>query len=89
MQRHVVRRSTVYALVAAFNHQQVPIRDTGVKAHPIRAQSLIQIADQRIGLLGRDMSSGVILQHLSLHTDKVATHSHIARLQLHPHAGRL
>ena len=50
---------------------------------------MVQGLDQLIRLFRRDVSGRVILQDFPLHTDDVATHGHLAWLQLHSDAGSL
>ena len=84
-----MRRHALDALVASFDDEQVPVGDARVEADPPGAQPLVEEADQLVGLLGRDVAGGMILQDIALHADEVAAHRHLVGLEVYADAGRL
>lgn len=89
LQRHIVRRGAVELLVSAFHHQQMAVLHPGMKPHPVVPQFLLKVLNQHIRLFCCDMPCRMILQDISFRTNQIATHCHLARLQIDTDAGSL
>ena len=89
LQGHIVGRGAMQALVASLDDEQVAVLHTGVKAHALIAQMLLQVLYQHIGLLGGDMSRRVVLEDIALDAHEVAAGSNLIRSEVYTDIGRL
>ena len=89
VQGDVVRRGAIQAPIAATEHKQMAVGDAVVKGDIVRPELLVEIANQDVGLLRRNVSRGVVLDPVAVDTDEIAAQAQLTGSEVDPHAGSL
>ncbi|MPM86425.1 hypothetical protein SDC9_133514 [bioreactor metagenome] len=66
----------------------MPVRDSGMKAHLVTPQLLLQILNKHISLFRRNMTGRVVFNNLSIYADQVTAHGHLSRFEINTNTCR-
>ena len=78
----VVRRRTLYVLVAVLYDEQMAVLYARDELYTVAAQLLVKIFYQHVAIFGLEVSTVVILYASVLQSDDVAAHRHVVGLHL-------
>lgn len=74
-------------LVATLDDQEVTVLDARNKFDTLVAEVLLEILDEQVALLGRQVAAMMIFDLAVLYADEIASHGHVVRLHVVADAG--
>ena len=74
-------------LVATFDFQQMPIRDSGIEVYNFITQLLLKKVNELMSFFARNMPGRMVLYFSVLNADKITSHGHFTGKNIHPHTG--